>query len=402
MYKTKKNFLSAAIFCCLASLVLPAISAGQASPADANPTDDPDFFVRQHYLDFLNRTADSSGLAVRVNQITSCNGNAQCVDLARQNVSAGFFLSREFQQTGYYVIKLQRVAFGKFSNDPTKRLSFSQWLTDAQAVGAGFIDGQPGADAVLDQNQTTYARSVAGSAAFITTYPTTLSASEYVDALFAAAGVIPQDTERQIAINAFGTGDTAGRAAVLRTLARIDTVKDAECNPGFVLMQYFGYLRRAPTDPPDNNDDGYQFWLGRLNQFNGDYLRIEMVRSFILSTEYRTRFGAPLPQPLREVSSELATTASRCLSSPLSIPASVSGRVTGPDGRGLRNASVSITDSNHVKRTSTTSSFGYYSFDNVATGQDYTIAISSRLYRFAPRVVRVSGDLANVDFVGLE
>ena len=46
--------------------------------------------------------------------------------------------------------------------------------------------------------------------------------------------------------------------------------------------------------------------------------------------------------------------------------------------------------------------FGFYSFDNVAAGQSYTIAISSRLYRFQPRTMQVSGDLANVDFVGLE
>jgi len=29
-------------------------------------------------------------------------------------------------------------------------------------------------------------------------------------------------------------------------------------------MEYFGYLRRNPTDPPDNNDIGYQFWLTKL------------------------------------------------------------------------------------------------------------------------------------------
>lgn len=81
---------------------------------------------------------------------------------------------------------------------------------------------------------------------------------------------------------------------------------------------------------------------------------------------------------------------------------SVSGRVLTSDGRGLRTATVSITDSNNVKRTATTSSFGFYSFDTVQTGQNYTIAISSRSYRFASRVVSVAGDLTDVDFVGLE
>lgn len=80
----------------------------------------------------------------------------------------------------------------------------------------------------------------------------------------------------------------------------------------------------------------------------------------------------------------------------------VSGRATTPDGRGLRNAVVKIIDVNNVVRSTTTSSFGFYTFDTVAVGQSYTIAILSRLYRFQSRSVQVSGDLTNVDFVGLE
>ncbi|GAC1408015.1 MAG: hypothetical protein NVSMB56_20810 [Pyrinomonadaceae bacterium] len=58
-------------------------------------------------------------------------------------------------------------------------------------------------------------------------------------------------------------------------------------------MQYFGYLRRNPDDQPDGNFDGYNFWLGKLTSFNGDYIKSEMVRSFTLSNEYRKRFGKP-------------------------------------------------------------------------------------------------------------
>ncbi len=80
----------------------------------------------------------------------------------------------------------------------------------------------------------------------------------------------------------------------------------------------------------------------------------------------------------------------------------VGGRVLTADGRGLRNATVSITDSAAVRRTATTSSFGFYTFDNVRTGESYTIAVSSRFFRFAPRVVQVDGNLSNLDFMGLE
>ena len=80
----------------------------------------------------------------------------------------------------------------------------------------------------------------------------------------------------------------------------------------------------------------------------------------------------------------------------------VSGRVTTPDGRGLRNATVSITDSNNVIRRATTSSFGFFSFDNVITGQTYTVRISSRLFRYSPQTFQVNGNLTLPDFVGLE
>ncbi len=82
--------------------------------------------------------------------------------------------------------------------------------------------------------------------------------------------------------------------------------------------------------------------------------------------------------------------------------ATVSGRVLTSDGRGLRNATVLITDSNGLTRSSTTSSFGLYSFDNVATGQQYTVRVQSRIYRFASRTLTINDNVVNLDFVGLE
>ena len=81
---------------------------------------------------------------------------------------------------------------------------------------------------------------------------------------------------------------------------------------------------------------------------------------------------------------------------------SLSGRVTAPDGRGVRNAAVSITDSRGVKRTVTTSSFGFYTFDNVELGEPYTMRVASKQYRFASQNVQPFGSLTDVDFVGLE
>jgi hypothetical protein len=60
-------------------------------------------------------------------------------------------------------------------------------------------------------------------------------------------------------------------------------------------MQYFGYLRRAPNDPPDADFAGLDFWLAKLEEFGGDYRRAEMVKAFVSSVEYRARFSAPAP-----------------------------------------------------------------------------------------------------------
>jgi hypothetical protein len=60
-------------------------------------------------------------------------------------------------------------------------------------------------------------------------------------------------------------------------------------------MQYFGYLRRNPNDAPEITLDfqGYNFWLNKLNQYQGDFVGAEMVKAFIVSGEYRQRFGQP-------------------------------------------------------------------------------------------------------------
>ena len=80
---------------------------------------------------------------------------------------------------------------------------------------------------------------------------------------------------------------------MLRKVAEDPELASIETNKAFVLMQFFGYLRRNPNDAPDTNHGGYNFWLGKLNQFNGDFRAAQMVLSFIDSIEYKQRFGQP-------------------------------------------------------------------------------------------------------------
>jgi WD40 repeat protein len=74
----------------------------------SNQIDDAQFFVRQHYRDFLNRDADLSGLAFWTNEIALCGADQECIEAKRINVSAAFFISIEFQQTGYLVYRFYK------------------------------------------------------------------------------------------------------------------------------------------------------------------------------------------------------------------------------------------------------------------------------------------------------
>ena len=82
-----------------------------------------------------------------------------------------------------------------------------------------------------------------------------------------------------------------GGNATVGIVAENATLSASESNRAFVLMQFFGYLRRNPNDPQDTDYSGYDFWLTKLNQFNGNFQNAEMVKAFISSSEYRRRFG---------------------------------------------------------------------------------------------------------------
>jgi len=134
-----------------------------------------------------------------------------------------------------------------------------------------------------------------------TAYPTTLTATEFVNKLNAntfdprnpGSGFALTPVERQTLINQLGStpSSPALRAQVLRAVSENVVFNQRQFNKAFVLMQYFGYLRRNPNATPDTNFDGYNFWLGKLNQFNGNFIDAEMVKAFLISGEYRQRFG---------------------------------------------------------------------------------------------------------------
>src|SRR2546421_8577551 len=94
-------------------------SATFIKSATANASDASQFFVSQHYADFLNRDPDSSGLQFWTNEIESCGADAACREVKRVNVSGAFFLSIEFQETGYLVERLYKTAYGDAPGNST-------------------------------------------------------------------------------------------------------------------------------------------------------------------------------------------------------------------------------------------------------------------------------------------
>jgi aldose sugar dehydrogenase len=385
------------------NLATVTITDNESTGGPPNPIDSSDFFIYQHYVDFLNRYPDPSGFAFWTSTITSCGADAACTEVKRINASAAFFLSIEFNQTGFLAYLTNRVAFGNMTapNAPVP-LTYNQFINDAQALQKNYVFGAPGADAQLEANKQAYFDEFVTRPAFVAKYGG-LSNLNYVDTLLATGGVNSTTAElyitkltgaqvvpptnstasglmifrqaldghsaamslslndlsspetaahihspavatatapaivtlpngqftsfqmpltpaqandlggglfyvdvhtnnfpngeirgqfpqnlfvRDMILNALNAG-TITRAQALRLIAESEGLRQKEFNRAFVLMEYFGYLRRDPDAA------GYDFWLTKLNNFNGDFVKAEMVKAFLSSLEYRQRFGAP-------------------------------------------------------------------------------------------------------------
>jgi Concanavalin A-like lectin/glucanases superfamily/Calx-beta domain/CARDB len=271
-----------------------------------NPIDGVNFFVTMQYLDFLNREPDPPGLAFWIGNINNCTPQPSCTDSARVSTSAAFYVSIEFQQTGYLVERLYKTSYGDAMGTSTLTppgphslsvpiVRLNEFLLDTQQIAQGVVVGQGDWQTQLENNKQAFMLDFVQRTRFTNAYPTSLTPAQFVDALNQSAGLVLSANERTTAINLFGgagnTSNQMARALALRQVAEDPDLNSAEFSRAFVLMQYFGYLRRNPNDPQDTDYSGYEFWLNKMNAFNGDYLKAEMVKAFITTPEYRQRFG---------------------------------------------------------------------------------------------------------------
>jgi hypothetical protein len=229
----------------------------------ANAIDTIEFFVRQHYLDFLNREPDPPGFIGWVNTLRNCAvGDASC---DRVHVSEMFYRSQEFQERGYFVYRFYATAFGR-------KPDYAEFAPDLARV-SGFLTNDE-----LGAAKTAFIDDFMSRPAFARQYDS-LSETAFVDRLLQTAGV--DLSNRQALIDALRTRRLR-RAEVLRQIAESGEVYQKYYNQAFVVMEYFGYLHREP-------DALYLDWIRALDANPADSRR--MVDGFVNSTEYRQRFG---------------------------------------------------------------------------------------------------------------
>jgi uncharacterized repeat protein (TIGR01451 family) len=309
---TLSNATNGAVFGVPQTAIL-TITDDLTEPA-TNPIDNAADFVKAQYHDVLNREPDAAGLAFWTDNIEKCNDPArrpagqtvaQCIDKQRESTAIAFFMSPEFQMTGGFVYHLYKGSLTGTPNydggSPGRFPTFLEFMRDMGQVSEGIVVNGQISGAVVEANRNALATAFVQRPEFVAKYGG-LNDTLFVQELFNTTGIAATAVQKQALVDGL-TNATETRASVLRKVVD-GTVVVSESNVQFttpygqafinqenrrlfVYLEYVGYLRRNPDTA------GFVFWLGKLNQYNGDPFQAEMVRSFILSPEYRSRFGQP-------------------------------------------------------------------------------------------------------------
>ena len=276
-----------------------ALFTGTSTGDNANPLDTPEFFVRQQYLDILGREPDETGFNYWSDQINQCLSeppagrgpqpgspygvedaggptSVDCLRLQRINVAAAFFIAEEFQASGSYLYDIYVAALDR-------RPMFGEFSIDLQQLVGG---------AMLDAAKSVFAQRFVQRTEFMTRYQGNTTAESFVDALIqnvhsATVDLSGQRNSLIVTYNSYSSMD-ASRAAVVRAIADSAAFKQSQYNQGFVLTEYFAYLRR------DAEGYGYNFWVNVLNNSRGSDPGAYrgMVCSFVTAAEYQRRFSS--------------------------------------------------------------------------------------------------------------
>jgi subtilisin family serine protease len=231
----------------------------------ANPIDQAGFFVRQHYIDFLGREPDAAGYQGWQDILNNC-GTTIAPPCDRVEVSSAFFRSPEFQDRAYFVYRFYS-AVGRIP-------LYEGFMPDFAKV-SGFFSAEQ-----LEENKVAFVQEFMARSDFQTRYGALTDPTSYVNALLQTLG-LPEHPQRDFWIASL-TDSSLTRGQVLRALVESTEVYQKYYTEAFVIMQYFGYLRRSA-------DISYLQWIQTMNSTGGDYRT--MINGFLNSLEYRQRFG---------------------------------------------------------------------------------------------------------------
>jgi len=288
-----------------AGAILGSIATATISIGDNEVVDGPnpvllgndggiDFFVRQHYLDFLGREPEPgqpwSNVLRNCSDQFNSDPASQAAGCDRTTVSGAFFGSPEFKDKGFYVIDFYRVALNRL---PTY-LEFSRDL--AAVTGATASDSYARRNALAhnfaERPEFTQIYGAMSNAAFVNALMSGGQGQVYnLTAITTPDPINPDGNSssnrvtltNDDLINQLNSG-TLTRAQVLRAIAQSDQISlQLEAVNAFVASQYYGYLRRTPDEA------GFNAWINYLRDHPNDFRT--MVGGFLNSTEYRLRFG---------------------------------------------------------------------------------------------------------------
>jgi uncharacterized delta-60 repeat protein len=241
-----------------------------------NPINTRDFLVRQFYLDFLNREPDPPGLAAWLDRLNTCPRPGETIQNCDEiEIASAFFRSPEFFDRGYFLYRFYEGAL-------VRQPQYIEFQNDLRRV-TGFLTPEE-----VEQRKQQFVEEFVNRGEFHDLYDSFANGQPFVDAVLARAGsarpgvgaAAVVTANRQSVIDRLGSGQIT-RAQALRELMESPEVSQRFFNKAFVVVEYFGFLRRNP-------DAAYFNWINVLNT-TGDYR--EMIRGFLQSAEYRFRFG---------------------------------------------------------------------------------------------------------------
>jgi hypothetical protein len=247
------------------------LSAGAGT---ANSIDGMEFFIRQQYVDFLNREPDATGFQNWLATLRDCPGggfgeaNPRC---DRVHIAKSFYDSAEFANRGYFVYRFYEATLGR-------RPTYQEFNRDMEKIG-GHRSPAETEGAKLD-----FIAEFLQKPEFTARYGGTTAPAQallFIAKLEIFSGVQILEPARSQMIAQMQSGQQS-TGETLRAFIENKALFDGFYNRGFVTMLYFGFLKRDP------DTTGYDNWLQTLERTR-DYRHL--THGFIYSTEYRRRFG---------------------------------------------------------------------------------------------------------------